>query len=204
MLPIFFARCLILRLTVPHLSRYRCIGESKPDPVRRSLTNGIGFSHFHHTYRYKETAMNLTSNSRRSPLSRFAPLALLLLASVGLHAEQPVSFSLSGAAEVPAVTTSASGKGEITVMPDRTVSGSIKISGMNPTMAHIHEAAAGKNGPSIITLSRGSNDSYSVPAGTKLTDAQYASYKEGMLYVNVHSAQYPDGELRGQLPKPKH
>lgn len=144
--------------------------------------------------------MNLTSNSNL--FRRLAPLALLLLASAGLHAGQPGSFPLSGAAEVPPIVTSASGTGEITVMPDRTVSGSVKIAGMTPTMAHIHEAAAGKNGPSIITLTPGTNNSYSVPAGAKLTEAQYASYKDGMLYVNVHSAQHPGGELRGQLPKP--
>ena len=146
--------------------------------------------------------MNLTSNSRRSLFRRLAPLALLLLASTGLQAEQPVPFPLNGAAEVPPVVTSASGKGEITVMPDRTVSGSIKISGMTPTMVHIHEGAAGKNGPPIVTLAPGANNSYSVPAGAKLTESQYASYKDGMLYVNVHSAQHPGGELRGQLPKP--
>ena len=32
-----------------------------------------------------------------------------------------------------------------------------------------------------------------------LTDAQYASFKSGDLYVNVHSAQHPTGEIRGQL-----
>lgn len=145
--------------------------------------------------------MNLTSNPRRSLLSRLAPLSFLLLASAGLQAE-PMSFPLSGAAEVPPVVTSASGKGEITVMPDRSVSGNIKVSGMTPTMAHIHEGAADKNGPSIITLTLVSNDSYSVPPGAKLTESQYASYKNGMLYVNVHSAQHKGGELRGQLPKP--
>jgi hypothetical protein len=36
------------------------------------------------------------------------------------------------------------GTGHITVMPDRTVSGSIKIFGLVPTVAHIHEGAVGK------------------------------------------------------------
>jgi len=108
-------------------------------------------------------------------------------------------LSLTGAAEVPPVTTSATGAGNITVLPDRTVSGNIKTSGLVPTMAHIHQAAAGENGPVIITLTKTSDDSFAVPADAKLSKAQYTSYVAGNLYVNVHSAQYPNGEIRAQL-----
>ena len=139
----------------------------------------------------------------KSPITlprRLAPLALLLLASTNLlYAQQPMSISLSGAAEMPPVTTSAKGTGQITVLPDHTVSGSIKVSGFVPTMAHIHEAAVGKNGPPIITLTQTASDSFAVPAGARLTDAQYTSFTSGELYVNVHSAQYPNGEIRAQL-----
>lgn len=129
----------------------------------------------------------------------WVPFALLLLASASLYAQQPISISLSGDAEVPPVTTSAKGTGQITVMPDRTVSGSIKVSGLVPTMAHIHEGAVGKNGPPIITLTKTASDSFAVPAGARLTDAQYTGFTSGELYVNVHSAQYPNGEIRAQL-----
>lgn len=140
-----------------------------------------------------------TSKSLSSLLRRVSPLALLLLVSANLYAQEPMSISLKGEFEVPPVTTSAMGTGQITVLPDRTVSGSIKTSGLVPTMAHVHEAAAGKNGPAIITLTKTANDSFAVPADAKLTDAQYASYMAGNLYVNVHSAQHPNGEIRAQL-----
>lgn len=141
--------------------------------------------------------MNIPSKS--TTLSRLVPFTLLLLASTNLHAQQPMFISLNGDAEVPPATTSAKGAGHITVMSDHTVSGSIKVSGLVPTMAHIHEGAVGKNGPPIITLTQTANDSFAVPAGARLTDAQYTSFTTGNLYVNVHSAQYPNGEIRAQL-----
>lgn len=143
--------------------------------------------------------MNLQSRSPPSLLRRAVPLALLL-AAAGLHAESPITLSLNGATEVPPVVTAASASGQISVTPDRNISGSVKVSGMVATMAHIHEAAVGKNGPPIVTLIKGANDSYAVPAGTRLSEAHYSSYASGMLYVNVHSAQYPNGEIRAQLP----
>ena len=126
-------------------------------------------------------------------------LALLLLASINLYAQQPMAIMLKGVAEIPAVKTAATGTGQITVLPDQTVSGSIKTAGLVPTAAHIHAAASGQNGPPIITLTRTAADSFAVPADARLTDAQYASFKAGELYVNVHSARYPNGEIRGQM-----
>jgi len=110
------------------------------------------------------------------------------------------NVKLTGAEEVPPVTTSASGSGTITVKDDRTVSGSVKTEGVAGMMAHIHLGKAGANGPVIITLTKSSDgNTWSVPAGAKLTDAQYDAYKSGGLYVNVHSAAHKGGEIRGQV-----
>ena len=107
-------------------------------------------------------------------------------------------LTLSGANEVPAVTTAASGTGTITVAADHTVTGSITATGMTPTAGHIHQGAAGVNGPVIVPFTQSGN-TFSVPAGAKLTDAQYDAYKAGNLYVNIHSAAHPGGEIRAQL-----
>jgi len=106
---------------------------------------------------------------------------------------------LSGAHEVPAVTTSAKGDGTISIGDDKAVSGSVTTSDVVGTMAHIHEAASGKNGPPIITLEKKGDDQWMVPANAKLTDAQYKAYKAGNLYVNVHSDAHKGGEIRDQL-----
>lgn len=143
--------------------------------------------------------MNHPRNPILTLLRRATPYAALLLATTGVYAQQSLSINLRGAGEVPAVNTTASGSGQITVTTDRSVSGTIKTSGMSSTMAHIHEGAIGKNGPPIVTLTKTGEDSYAVPAGTKLTDDQYASYMAGNLYINVHSAAFPGGEIRAQL-----
>ena len=113
--------------------------------------------------------------------------------------QQSNKLSLTGAQQVPALTTSASGSGTITVGADKSVSGSITTSGVAATAAHIHEGAMGVNGPVIVPLTKTSDNVWSVAPGAKLTDAQYESYKAGKLYVNVHSAANKGGEIRAQL-----
>jgi hypothetical protein len=110
-----------------------------------------------------------------------------------------VKVTLSGSEEVPAVTTSAAGSGTITVASDMSVSGSVTTTGVAGLAAHIHVGSAGKNGPVIIPLTKTADNVWSVPAGAKLTDAQYESYKAGDLYVNVHSAANKGGEIRAQI-----
>lgn len=130
---------------------------------------------------------------------RLALVAVLLGASVGLASAKEMKVTLTGAQEVPPVTTAAKATGEITIKADKSVSGKITTKGIEGTMAHIHMAAPGKNGPPIITLEKGSDGSWTVPEGSKLTDEQYAAYKAGNLYVNVHSSEHKGGEIRTQL-----
>jgi hypothetical protein len=137
--------------------------------------------------------------SRWSPLG--AALVLSLFATVaypGVAAAADLKVTLTGDQEVPPVKSAGSAAGTITINDDMSVSGSVKTTGIVGTMAHIHEAAAGKNGPVIVKLQK-DGDAWSVPAGTKLTAAQFASFKAGDLYVNVHTAENPKGEMRAQL-----
>jgi hypothetical protein len=108
------------------------------------------------------------------------------------------AVKLTGAEEVPPVSTSATGSGSLHIAEDGTVSGSVTTTGVNGTMAHIHQGAAGQNGPVIVPLTK-NGDTYSVPAGAKLNSAQMDALKAGNLYVNVHSAEHKGGEIRAQL-----
>lgn len=122
-----------------------------------------------------------------------------LAAGNGIAMAAESTVTLSGAQEVPAVTTSAKGEGTISINADKTVSGSVTTSGVTGTMAHIHQAAAGKNGPVIIPLEKKGDNQWVVPANAKLTDAQYKAYMSGDLYVNVHSDAHKGGEIRAQI-----
>jgi hypothetical protein len=124
-------------------------------------------------------------------------LATLIISSTAFAGD--VKVTLSGSEEVPAVTTSATGTGTITVKDDMTVSGSVTTKDIVGTAAHIHLAPAGKNGPPVVPLTKTSDGVWGVPAGAKLTAEQYAAFKAGNLYVNVHSAANKGGEIRGQL-----
>jgi hypothetical protein len=109
-----------------------------------------------------------------------------------------VKIKLSGAEEVPPVQTQASGSGTITVADDGSVSGSVSISGVEAKAAHIHMGDAGTAGPVVIPLVK-DGDSFKVAAGAKLNAEQRKAFIAGGLYVNVHSAAHPSGEIRGQI-----
>jgi hypothetical protein len=128
-----------------------------------------------------------------------AVLAIGVLAvSLAANAED-VKVKLTGAEEVPAVTTEAKGEGTITIAKDMSVKGTVKTTGIEGVAAHIHLAEPGKNGPPVVTLTKGADGSWSTPDGAKLTEDQYKAFKAGNLYVNVHSAAHKGGEIRGQL-----
>jgi len=144
----------------------------------------------------------MTRSVRNLSLARFglpAALGLLLLGVAGVASAAEIAVTLSGDQVVPPVTTAAKGTGTITIGDDRAVSGSIQTTGITGTAAHIHLAAPGQNGPVAVPLTKTGAGAWAVAAGAKLTEAQYEAYKAGNLYVNVHSAAHPGGEIRGQL-----
>ncbi|HWA39107.1 MAG TPA: CHRD domain-containing protein [Burkholderiales bacterium] len=116
----------------------------------------------------------------------------------GTGSGKTVNVSLSGGEEVPPVAAAGSGRGSFTVGNDGAVSGSVTTSGVQGTMAHIHRGARGQNGPVVVPLTK-SGDTYSAPSGAKLSAADLQAFREGRLYVNVHTDRNKGGEVRGQL-----
>jgi hypothetical protein len=126
------------------------------------------------------------------------------------------SAVLNGAQEGSMST--ATGVGGVIVDPTDTdvngnvlITGGITFSGLTPTAQHIHQAPLGNptaNGPVIVGLFLASDGKTAVvPAGARLTPAQYTALRAGELYFNVHSANNlcppaptcAAGEIRGQI-----
>jgi hypothetical protein len=132
---------------------------------------------------------------------RLALLAATTLAAAPALAEETKFMAmLSGAEEVPAVETAATGSGNITWNSEtKELSWAIDFSGLSgpATAAHFHGPAdPGANAGPVITL-----DDLESPSEGKatLTDEQAADLASGKWYVNVHTAAHPDGEIRGQV-----
>ena len=138
---------------------------------------------------------HLFNNRRIRSASLVALMGLGCFAGI---AAADCQLQLEGSKEVPPVQTTATGTGEIKVHNNGTVTGSVTTTGIEGTAAHIHSGAIGVNGPPVITLTK-KGDTWSAPPNAKLTEAQQQSFENGELYVNVHSAAYPNGEIRDQL-----
>ena len=124
---------------------------------------------------------------------------LAVIAACSSMAALSETVSLTGSNEVPPATTSATGTADITVGADRSVKATVTAKDMTATASHIHMGAAGSSGPVIVPFTKSGDNAFSAAPDAKLTEEQYAAYKAGKLYVNVHSAKDPGGEIRGQL-----
>lgn len=114
--------------------------------------------------------------------------------------------SLTAAQETPPVNATAIGSGRVTLNPGRNeASIEITVAGLSGpiTGAHVHRGQAGEAGPvvkelevkgNVITGTWRNND----PA-TPLTNALVDDLFNSRLYLNVHTAAHPNGEVRGQL-----
>ncbi len=114
--------------------------------------------------------------------------------------ENLFTATLTGSAEVPAVTSNAAGTAVVIVDP-ATLAAKISLvtSDLTGTVAHVHAAAKGVAGPIVLTLNETTAGSGIWTATATLTATQMTTLKAGNYYVNVHSAAFPDGEIRGQL-----
>jgi hypothetical protein len=136
-------------------------------------------------------------------------LAVALSSTAGLA--QSINLPLSGAAEIPPITTVATGNAALTYNTATTqLSWIITWSGLNnggtnqtSIFAHIHvgNGPGRSNGPVAIDFGNNINSgvSGSIFLNT-LTNARLAGLWAGLGYVNVHSDTFRGGELRGDIP----
>ena len=157
-----------------------------------------------------------------------AALGTQLTSSVAIaQQEQPtIGFfiaGLTGGQQVPPVETEAQGGAVFALHEDgEAVDYSLAVQGIeNVNQAHIHQGAPGENGPIVAWLYPGpatqesllisgrkdgvladgtiEADDLTGPLEGESLDALVSAMADGDAYVNVHTEQNPQGEIRGQI-----
>jgi hypothetical protein len=123
--------------------------------------------------------------------------------------------SLTGAFEVPAVTTTSTGTAHFTVNGSQ-LNYTLDVANINSAIAaHIHTGGVGTNGPPLVFLFQQAAPGTNVPAGSLASgsvdaskmiattgvsyDSMLSLIRRGNAYVNVHTVAHPAGEIRGQV-----
>ena len=127
------------------------------------------------------------------------------------------NVELSGNEEVPPVQTDATGSAEFTAPHFDNIGYSVNVSNIDKvTAAHIHSGKIGENGPIVVTLFKTETPSIEPINGNlasgNITNANLEgpmagktlmdltkSMELGETYVNVHTEENPNGEIRGQI-----
>jgi hypothetical protein len=127
---------------------------------------------------------------------RLVALLVFLFASPLLA--QTFVFNLSGEQEVPPIgTTSSGGCHGVLDQGAATFALTCVHDVEDATLMHIHRAPAGANGDVVFDL--GDPADPVTATWTGMTPADIADLLDGKLYINVHSAGRPSGEVRGQI-----
>jgi hypothetical protein len=151
---------------------------------------------------------------------------MITVATYGLldlvFAQGPPKFmiNLTGSEEVPPVQTNATGTAEISAFDISSDSISYGINATNisgVTTAHTHLGKPGENGPIVVTFFNYSGprpinevmeggtitaDKLEGPLKGKPLSELAVAGANGSLYINIHTEQYPNGEIRGQIVNP--
>jgi hypothetical protein len=132
------------------------------------------------------------------------------------EAVQKLTSELSGENEVPPTESQSTGLAEFNIIGTDSIEYNLNASNIkNVTAAHLHGGLEGVNGPILVTLfdhqtpmdqvSENGTITEHNPAfqsGTVTSEQQLHDFmramRNGQIYVNIHTEQHPDGEIRGQ------
>ena len=154
-------------------------------------------------------------------ISFVALLSIMATATVfGSHTvfatTEVYTAQLDGQQEVPVVQTTANGTAELTAPHVSSITYSVNVTGLDKvTAAHIHNGHPGENGPIVVTLFKADQPTGPIDgnlAEGNITDANLegpmqgksiadlsTAMLNGQTYINVHTQQNPNGEIRGQI-----
>lgn len=129
-------------------------------------------------------------------------LCSLLLSTTVYAQTETYRARLSPMPVSPQTVTTITGNGEVIL----TLSGTTLVvtgtfSGMSSaaTVAHLHNGPPAQPGPVVHTLEVSAVPAGDITATLELTPEQVTALKQNALYVQIHSANNPSGELRGWI-----
>lgn len=146
----------------------------------------------------------------------FTQLCLFVFMTT-LMAQSPIGVTtvqLTGSQEALPVATRASGTVEVTIFDDFTISFAGSFANLSAPVAteinggmHVHIGYHGQNGPVsiplVIDLAADSlSGSLSAANNTFAAPAELINADLGQAYINLHTRQFPGGELRGIIATP--
>lgn len=136
--------------------------------------------------------------------SRYLFLLTFIIFSTGIFAQEMFYSRLGGEFVIPAVTTTASGTAWFLLDAEHsTLSYNITYAKLSSafTAAHLHMGFSDQNGPVIFPITF--TGTHAEGTWTNVPDSIIGKIMKEGIYVNIHSANYPDGEIRGQLYVPR-
>lgn len=133
----------------------------------------------------------------------------LLWTSVGFS-QGTVQFTLSGSQVVPSNSSTTLGFGTAELIGNSLTITVEFDESLTPTSGFVHRGALGQNGPQLLDLGSpfyaapvpgsGMPGSWvNSPPSFALSPTQVAEFGQGLMYVNISSMAFPNGEIRGQL-----
>ena len=138
----------------------------------------------------------------------------LLAAPAAVLAADELTANLTPDEEVPAPTLpdgyAGSGTATVTISDDESeLHYEVSYDGLtgSPVAAHIHLGAPGAAGPPFLNLDHGpspfsgtlTEDDFTINGGPSSWEAGLQAIRDGDTYINIHTEQNPEGEIRGQL-----
>jgi hypothetical protein len=139
--------------------------------------------------------------------SLLAVLAMGAILSAGGALAEVVHFTakLDGASETPPRDTKATGSADVTLdTVTKVLTWKVDYVGLTgpATMAHFHGPAAPGTAAGITVPLTGDMAS-PIKGSATITDGQIGDLRGGLWYINIHTAKYPPGEIRGQVMQAK-
>jgi hypothetical protein len=139
--------------------------------------------------------------ARRFALATLVAAGAFAIAGCGMMEKMTgtMSVPLSGANEVPPNTSPGSGTAKLELEGNH-LKWTVTYSGTTGpvTAGHLHGPAAAGANAGVVVPFPGPMAS-PIVGSAQLTAAQVEQLKQGLWYVNLHTAAHPGGELRGQV-----